>query len=121
LKLLLNKLAFHKWLKVLAKLYSGRESLQKNLVGQNGADLNYSYWTSGSDEFHEGVFSWCASQKAVNVSMDFKFKPGEPNNFGGVENCILGSVVGDPFPDTFMYSDQGCEKTHRFICEVLFL
>ena len=80
--------------------------------------MRNSYWTSGSDEYHEGVFSWCAPQKAVNVSMDFKFKPGEPNNNGGSENCLQGSILSDPLPDTFVYDDQGCGKTFRYICEV---
>jgi Lectin C-type domain len=76
------------------------------------------FWTSGSDEFHEGIFSWCASEKAVNVSMDFKFSPGEPNNWGGSENCIQSTVVADAPPATFIYNDNMCNKPIRFICEV---
>lgn len=75
------------------------------------------YWTSGSDEFHEGFFKWCSSPKAENISKDLKFKAGEPNNGGGAENCMQSSVSADQIPDNFAYSDSGCKNTQRFICE----
>jgi hypothetical protein len=85
--------------------------------GTNGGDLLDSYWTSGSDQFHEGVFKWCSTPKAENVSTELKFKTGEPNNGGGAENCMQGSVLAEPLPGTFVYSDQDCNNTQRFICE----
>jgi hypothetical protein len=76
------------------------------------------FWTSGSDEFHEGIFNWCGTSKAVNVSMDFKFGAGEPNNYGGNENCIQSKVLGDKPPATFIYNDNICKSSNRYICEV---
>jgi hypothetical protein len=86
-------------------------------LGYNGGDLVDSYWTSGSDEFHEGVFKWCSSPKAENVSRELKFKTGEPNNGDGSENCMQGSVLAEPLPDNFVFSDHNCSSTQRFICE----
>jgi hypothetical protein len=85
-------------------------------LGPTGSQLGGYYWTSGSDEFHEGIFSWCGTSKAVNVSSDFKFAVGEPNNYRGEENCIQ-ALVG---PSAFLYNDNGCPKPYKYICEVSF-
>lgn len=86
-------------------------------LGLNGGDLLDSYWTAGSDEFHEGIFKWCSTLKAENLSTALKFKVGEPNNGGGAENCIQSTVSADPLPDNFLYSDINCNNTQRYICE----
>jgi hypothetical protein len=78
------------------------------------------YWTSGSDEFHEGIFKWCSTPKAESMSRTMiLFKAGEPNNGGGAENCIQSSVSADPLPDNFLYSDSVCKNAQRFICEAI--
>jgi len=86
------------------------------MLGSSGP-LEGPYWTSGSDEFHDSIFNWCGTNLAVNVSLDFKFSPGEPNNFGGKENCIQAAVTGAGSPDNFIYNDNACEKPFKFICE----
>jgi Lectin C-type domain len=90
-------------------------------VGFNGGDLLDTYWTSGSDEFHEGLFKWCSTPKAENVSAELKFKTGEPNNGGGAENCMQCSVLADPMPNNLVLSDHDCNNTQRYICEAIII
>jgi hypothetical protein len=105
---------------LLTQYLNFQKNIEKKLVeGPDGdAIRDVMFWVSGSDEFHEGIFNWCGTPKAVNVSMDFKFGAGEPNNFGGNENCIQSAVRGDAPPATFVYNDNVCSTPFRYVCEV---
>jgi hypothetical protein len=66
----------------------------------------------------EGTFRWCASPLQPNISTQIKFIKGEPNNFGGKENCMQAQIGADPPPDSFVFNDKDCEIASKYICEV---
>ncbi|XP_065349858.1 macrophage mannose receptor 1-like [Cloeon dipterum] len=76
-----------------------------------------SWFTAGSDEFHEGQFTWCTANTATNISSGFRWNAGEPNNDKGTENCIQMIVGGGSPPENVNFNDVNCGSTIKFICE----
>jgi hypothetical protein len=112
----------------LAKMLKGMlESLifvfgssQRNEFAGNGNEaIGDVHWTSASDEFNEGTFSWCAnSSSPLNLTSNLKFDAGEPSNSTADEDCLGAKITTDAVPNNFLLSDYACSKPAKFICEV---
>ncbi|XP_059482049.1 macrophage mannose receptor 1-like [Neocloeon triangulifer] len=72
------------------------------------------WWTAGSDEYHEKYFVWCTASSTKNITSEFKFGEGQPDNAGGNENCIEWVVE----PNNVYFNDRAClDVKNRYICE----
>lgn len=72
---------------------------------------SYGIWLGGSDESHEGTWTWVHSGRHIFPSITF-WKEGEPNNSGGSENCLHMYKSVD-----YRWNDVSCTGTMAFICE----
>ena len=72
------------------------------------ADLSVSYWTSGSDDGHEGLWVWTSTGKPLSYT---NWMAGEPNNQGG-EHYLHKNFV-----TTSKWNDFSGSKEHYAICE----
>jgi cysteine-rich repeat protein len=63
-------------------------------------------WVGGNDLAEEGTFAWTTGEPA---SFDGLWKPGEPSNTAGHENCV--EVRSDGL------NDQQCGELNRYVCE----
>jgi len=87
-----------------------------------GSGFATAWWTGGSDEYHEGRFVWCYPDKDTNIvfSAAIAWQPGQPENTGGNENCILALIQGGTPPKNLLLHDAPCHLgDKRFICEVI--
>ncbi|XP_059481673.1 uncharacterized protein LOC132200308 [Neocloeon triangulifer] len=92
--------------------------LSSMLARSNYGGFQSGWWTAGSDEFHENYFVWCTASTTKNITSDFKFGSGEPNNMGGNENCIEMVVTGGTPPTNVYFNDRTCVNfKSKFICE----
>ncbi|KAM6981560.1 galactose-specific lectin nattectin-like isoform 1-T1 [Tautogolabrus adspersus] len=67
-------------------------------------------WLGGYDAAKEGVWLW-----SDGTHFDFKFwGKGEPNNYGGIENCMEMNLHGKDF-----VNDGRCVAKRSFFCEKL--
>jgi len=88
------------------------------LTGSENDAIRDSYFTAATDEYHEGVFTWCANNSTpLNMSSDLKLMKGEPGGGKG-ENCMSVVASGDATPNNFILGDYPCDKPYKFICEV---
>ena len=63
-----------------------------------------------TDEGHQGTFTTITGDK---LEIGLTFYDGEPNNEGGVEDCLTVKNMNQ----TFKYNDLGCSINKPFICE----
>ena len=63
-----------------------------------------------TDEGHEGTFTSLTGEK---LEIGFTFHHGEPNNDGGVEDCLAVKNLNK----TLKCNDIGCSINKPFICE----
>jgi len=81
---------------------------------------NCDYWTAGSDQLEENVWTWnitgaAGERSRVNVPVtSHNWNAGEPNNSNGDEHCLLLDWYSD-----WKWNDASCNK-HRacYICEI---
>ena len=64
-------------------------------------------WIGINDKNVEGEFVYASSREEVTVT---DWYTGEPNNYGGNENCVH-------FDYSEIWNDDRCSKKHSFICE----
>lgn len=64
-------------------------------------------WLSGSDVAQEGRFIWASNGKPLVYK---NFMPQQPDNAGGVEDCIMFGINGK-------WNDDNCEGKKLFVCE----
>ncbi|XP_059482230.1 uncharacterized protein LOC132200629 [Neocloeon triangulifer] len=79
-----------------------------------GENLNFNAWTGASDQYHEGLFTWCTPNRLSNIVNNQFFPPGQPDNAGGGENCVhiyyaAGNII--------QFNDATCTANVRFVCE----
>ena len=75
------------------------------------ADLKVSYWTSGSDDGHEGLWVWTSTGKPLSNT---NWMAGEPNNYGGSEHYFQKNIAG-----TSKWNDSPVTSTIYAICEAM--
>ena len=65
----------------------------------------------------DGNFVW--SDGTPLLSSSFLWAPGEPNDRGGIEDCVV-LVVAAPqrYQATFVLNDVSCWIQLRFICQL---
>ncbi len=73
------------------------------------ADLSVSYWTSGSDDGHEGLWVWTSTGKQSSYT---NWLAGEPNNVQNVEHYL-----GKNAKSFSKWNDHLGTKTMYAICE----
>ncbi|OWF37287.1 uncharacterized protein LOC110440368 [Mizuhopecten yessoensis] len=76
-------------------------------VGQNG------FYTSGNDERVEGRFEWTDQGAHLPVTYT-DWHPGQPNNVGGDQDCLLMQYADN----NYEWGDVACNEKHPFICEI---
>ncbi|XP_078667415.1 uncharacterized protein LOC144909216 [Branchiostoma floridae x Branchiostoma belcheri] len=69
----------------------------------------WSFWFGLHDQREEGRFEW-VDDSALGAYNSWA--PGEPNNYGGGQDCVLYAVV---LRDK--WSDNDCRMRFRFICQ----
>ncbi|XP_044179085.1 uncharacterized protein LOC114946811 isoform X1 [Acropora millepora] len=67
-------------------------------------------WIGLTDSSVEGRYRWESDNSPVNYT---NWARGEPNDYGGVEDCI--SVYGGG--STGLWNDDYCDSEHYYICE----
>ncbi|XP_001848481.2 pulmonary surfactant-associated protein D [Culex quinquefasciatus] len=71
------------------------------------------WWIGGTDLGKEGNFVWITNGKPLGHKTGFtNYAPGEPNNYGGNENCIEVGFFGGT-----TWNDRGCDVARATICE----
>jgi len=82
-----------------------------------------------SPEIHEYLAAekgtlWIGASKSGNVGWNWtngksvvktRWAPGEPNNKGGIENCVEVNAGGKPKGS---WNDQRCSDKNGFVCEL---
>ncbi|XP_054742940.1 perlucin-like [Anastrepha obliqua] len=82
-----------------------------NLVDSPELGNDFIYWTSGTDQKHDGKFVW---NGAENEEFTFtNWLPGMPDNWRGDEHCV---EIG--FKELGKWNDNRCRYHRHFICEV---
>lgn len=74
-------------------------------------NIDYSYWTSGTDLGKEGNHIWFSSGKPINISI---WDPGMPNNVDNSQHC---DEMGWRDNVRSGLNDRQCEYLNRYICE----
>ncbi|XP_019617708.1 PREDICTED: low affinity immunoglobulin epsilon Fc receptor-like [Branchiostoma belcheri] len=69
----------------------------------------WSFWFGLHDQREEGKFEWVDDSALGTYN---SWAPGEPNNYGGGQDCVLYAVV---LRDK--WSDNDCRMRFRFICQ----
>ncbi|XP_064607952.1 C-type lectin-like [Liolophura sinensis] len=77
-----------------------------NIAAQHGG-----VWTSGADLDTEGSWRWTNTDRGVNYT---DWKPGQPNNVGDRQNCL----VLDYPEDNYTWGDEYCDLEKPFICQM---
>ena len=76
---------------------------------------HFPVWIGSNDKEIEGTFVWLTSKKTVPMEY---FYPGEPNDDGGIEDCLqmYGPIMGVDWSGKL--NDDECSKdNYFFICE----
>ncbi|XP_060067947.1 perlucin-like [Ylistrum balloti] len=73
------------------------------------SDWNICYFTSGTDAPAEGHWEWTPSRDPFTFT---DWRPGEPSNGGGLENCLCLYKAHD-----FQWNDRNCHNQDHFICK----
>ncbi|TMW49785.1 hypothetical protein DOY81_005142, partial [Sarcophaga bullata] len=73
-------------------------------------DWRGGFWIGGYDIGHEDRFVWIKTGRTLAPFTNWK--PGQPNNANGNENCLALLVSGK-------WADEHCLKRMPFICEEL--
>ncbi|EAT41960.1 AAEL006456-PA [Aedes aegypti] len=68
-------------------------------------------WIGANDIAEEGQFTWQATGENVTYT---NWKPGQPNNYGGKEDCVHIQYTANV---DFQWNDDQCSKKKYFICE----
>ncbi|EDW11712.2 C-type lectin 37Da [Drosophila mojavensis] len=74
-------------------------------------NIDYSYWTSGTDLGKEGYHTWFSSGKPININI---WDPGMPNNVDNLQHC---DEMGWRDGVRSGLNDRQCEFLNRYICE----
>ena len=69
-------------------------------------------WLGGNDLNQEGVWQW-TDGTPWDQEVEF-WRPGEPNNSGGAENCLELHLYGDMHNGR--WNDDICSKDNAFLC-----
>ncbi|XP_065342691.1 lectin subunit alpha-like [Cloeon dipterum] len=72
--------------------------------------LKMIFWTSGSDDGHDGEFYWEATGKSIGSFTSWL--PGEPTIGTDLEHCLQMADYNE-----FLWSNEDCNKTANYICE----
>jgi Lectin C-type domain len=84
-----------------------------------GWSNNLNFWTGGTQQGCQGQWSWCGMQPLLGLSNDLKWEPGQPDNNGGVEDCVHLRFVLNKTGT--IISDRKCEDRYIYACEVKML
>ena len=68
------------------------------------------FWTSGTDENHNGCWIWAAP--VIGPLTYINWAKGEPDNDEANQNCLS---IGRE--DDFQYFDQVCGRDNQFLCK----
>lgn len=79
---------------------------------KSGVTNTETYWTSGTDLGKEGLFSWMATGRGLTYG---NFRPGEPNNRFGSENCL--ELVIKPGVVGYLWNDRNCFGKGYVVCQ----
>jgi hypothetical protein len=66
------------------------------------------WWTGYTDRDVEGTFTWANGSTARYTN----FAVGEPNDYGGNEDCVPLGRFGD-----YTWNDATCSNGFRYVCE----
>ncbi|XP_059484434.1 macrophage mannose receptor 1-like [Neocloeon triangulifer] len=79
-----------------------------------GSNLNSIHlWVGFSDQYQEGVFTWCTSSRNIKITTNsLFFAGGQPDNAGNNENC--GMILANTGA---ALNDGNCMANLRFACE----
>ena len=66
-------------------------------------------WIGANDLIKEGKWAWISDHSTIGYS---NWKTGQPNNFGGKEDC--GEIYKQ---HSFTWNDAPCSEKHGYICE----
>ncbi|AKF85227.1 hypothetical protein MFUL124B02_10615 [Myxococcus fulvus 124B02] len=73
------------------------------------------WWIGLNDQAQEGRFVWSGVPSTSGYS---NFYPGEPNNDGGAEDCVVDRYLSpDGTVSTESWNDRPCSSRHPFVCE----
>lgn len=73
------------------------------------------WWIGLNDQGQQGTFVWAG---VPSTSGYLNFSPGEPNNAGGEEDCVVDRYLRpDGHVGTEEWYDRPCSEPHPFICE----
>ena len=98
-----------------ARLFEPRSKATNKLVSDkskevfNGRHNNKFPWIGINDRNTESQFVYTSSGERIIIS---NWKSGEPNNYGGNENCVH-------FDFNEVWNDDLCSKHFYFICEII--
>jgi len=83
--------------------------------------LSGEYFTSGSDYFSEGNFTWCARNLTFEGQNNISWAEGEPSSIsitGAEENCVIVNFRPGKIKQNVLF-DADCNAKQRYICEVI--
>lgn len=82
-----------------------RELLNKLIIPSGG-----STFVGLDDRAQEGTFVWLDGREYTGG--DVNFSPGEPNNFGGNQDCAISAHFYN-----WKFDDLSCSSRMNYICE----
>ncbi|XP_078699828.1 collectin-10-like [Branchiostoma floridae x Branchiostoma belcheri] len=73
--------------------------------------IDWAYWIGLHDQREEGRFEWTDGSALGPYNF---WEPGEPNDDGGNEDCVLYSTYSSR---KYYWNDYDCQKSLHFICQ----
>ncbi|CAL4078338.1 unnamed protein product [Meganyctiphanes norvegica] len=83
-------------------------NLFRSRIGEDST--HYGFWLGGSDRENEDIWKW--EKHGTMIDQEESWYPGEPNNYGGAEDCLFLVKDRDPPLD-----DRPCDHLYYYICE----
>ncbi|XP_045188208.2 perlucin-like protein [Mercenaria mercenaria] len=85
---------------------------EDNYILSQARNINKSFWIALSDLQLEGTWVWMNSKAQLVQGAYSNWRPGQPDNSGGDENC---ANLEDSFH--MKWNDLSCHTVQNYICE----